>query len=149
MKPFFSSFPIEDVDLREACVTVQTWKSSSAHFRLMYQEKLIQESRLRRPPEANDIAGIYAVISCGEKIYVKSRRPFYSSGANVRKNPNVHASPSLNAGSRCRVWVTRIICFEPLSSLRLSFLSQRLFGFEPLSKLLNLAAGPINKGFFH
>ena len=57
MKPFFSSFLIEDVDLREACVTVQTWKSSSAHFRLMYQEKLIQGSRLRRPPEANDIAG--------------------------------------------------------------------------------------------
>ena len=57
MKPFFSSFPIEDVDLHEACVTVQTWKSSSAHFRLMYQEKLIQGSRLRRPPEANDLAG--------------------------------------------------------------------------------------------
>ena len=34
----------------------------------MYQEKLIQGSRLRRPPEANDIAGVYAVISCGEKI---------------------------------------------------------------------------------
>ena len=51
---------IKDVDLR-----VQTWEN--AHFRLIYQEKLIQGSRLRRPPEANDIAGVYAVISCGEK----------------------------------------------------------------------------------
>ena len=47
---------IKDVDLR-----VQTWES--VHFRLMYQEKLIQGSCLRRPPEANDIAGVYAVIS--------------------------------------------------------------------------------------
>ena len=51
---------IKDVDLR-----VQTWES--VHFRLMYQEKLLQGSRLRRPPEANDIAGVYAVISKKKK----------------------------------------------------------------------------------
>ena len=50
---------LKDVDLR-----VQTWEN--VHFRLVYQEKLLQGSCLRRPPEANDIAGVYAVISGGE-----------------------------------------------------------------------------------
>ena len=63
---------------------VQTWES--VHFRLMYQEKLIQGSRLRRPPEANDIAGVYAVISGGEKNIRKIEKAikiFYCACAQV------------------------------------------------------------------
>ena len=63
---------IEDVDLR-----VQTWES--VHFRLMYQEKLIQGSCLRRPPEANDIAGVYAVISGGEKNIRKIEKAIFGA----------------------------------------------------------------------
>ena len=47
IKKWVSSY-IKDVDLR-----VQTWEN--VHFRLMYQEKLIQGSCLRRPPEANEL----------------------------------------------------------------------------------------------
>ena len=63
---------LKDVDLR-----VQTWES--VHFRLMYQEKLLQGSCLRRPPEANDIAGVYAVISGGEKNIRKIEKAIFGA----------------------------------------------------------------------
>ena len=65
-------FYIKDVDLR-----VQTWEN--VHFRLMYQEKLLQGSCLRRPPEANDIAGVYAVISGGEKNIRKIEKAIFGA----------------------------------------------------------------------
>ena len=45
----------------------------------MYQEKLIQGSCLRRPPEANDIAGVYAVISGGEKNIRKIEKAIFGA----------------------------------------------------------------------